>query len=241
VAHRLSGRGFVGSAIVGVGGFGVWYFGRKVDEARDAKSEIDRRQLSEQLSDLQVGNRSLVDGNQALLKRLEPFERLARERFPAAPPEEAMEKLRRELSEVRGLATRDVPKPLDVSVRAQVVSNLKKLSNRPEFVGLHFLSAGSRNSPELIAQIEAIMPDAGLPYQIVDMAGMSAGLPAWTAYSVDHGPTAEAAAHQFAEALAPFLGNPQRFNAVQGLARGRFDVTIAGQPDFKPNGSVTIR
>ena len=231
---------FVGSGIAGLGGVGVWYFGRQSDAAKDVKSEIQRQELSQQLGDLKRGNELLQGGNEALLKRLEPFERLAQERFPSAPHDEAMEKLRKELADVKNLATRDMPKPLQASVRDQVVSKLRELKNSPS-VGLHFHNTNLRNTEQLFTQLEEILRLGGIKHEVVTLTGMSIGLPAWAAYSVDSAPASETTAKALVVALAPFLGSPKRLNSVQNMPVGRVEISIAGQPDFNPDGSVTIR
>ena len=104
---------FSGAVLAALGGLGSWYFGRLEDAAKEKRAGERHDSLTVQLD--------------TIGKKLSPFEELAKARFPGVGLDEALGKLRSELAQVRELATRDIAKPLQGSVRESVVASLKAL------------------------------------------------------------------------------------------------------------------
>jgi hypothetical protein len=84
----------VGIILTGLGGFGAYYYGKLVDTDRE-RASADRE------TELRSGMGKLLEGNDALQKRLEPFEQLARELHPSLGRDEALKKLRDDLDAVK--------------------------------------------------------------------------------------------------------------------------------------------
>src|SRR5947208_5554285 len=102
---------FSGAVLAALGGLGNWYFGRLEDAAKERRAGERHDFLTAQL--------------ETIGKKLSPFEELAKARFPGVGLDEALSKLRTELAQVRELATRDIAKPLQTSIRERVVTNLR--------------------------------------------------------------------------------------------------------------------
>jgi hypothetical protein len=229
-----------GLLVAALGGAGAWYFSRQLETAKDRQAEVEREQLSEQLADLRRASQDMQQENMNLLTRLEPFERLALERFPETPPDDALERLRTELSAPKEPPPRITPRPPRISIRDRVIANLKALSGRPQPLGLHLHNTTSRSVVEFVFQLQSILKEAGIPYQVMTLTDMTITPPP-PPYSITYSPSAQEVAGQLSDALTPFLGAPAQIMESPNLPAGRVDITIAGHPDLNDDGSVTIR
>jgi hypothetical protein len=230
-----------GLLVAALGGAGAWYFSRQLETAKDRQAEAEREQLSEQVAGLQRASQDMQQENMNLLTRLEPFERLALERFPEAPPDDALERLRTELTAPKEPPPRITPRPPRMSIRDRVIANLKALSGRPQPLGLHLHNTTSRSVVEFVFQLQSILKEAGIPYQVLTLTDTSIINPSPPPYSIAYAPSAAEVASQLSEALTPFLGAPAQIMESPNLPAGRVDITIAGHPDLNEDGSVTIR
>lgn len=79
----------LGIVITAVGGWGAYYFGNKVQDAKDVQAQDSEGQLHAQV-------RELVEGNRRLEQRLEPFVELAQKAHPSIERDAALGRLLRE-------------------------------------------------------------------------------------------------------------------------------------------------
>jgi hypothetical protein len=182
--------------------------------------------------------------HEAVLAKLTPFESLAKERFPTLSIDDALDHLRRDLSEVRELASRDIPKQLTRQPRDVVVENLRRLQqgpNAPVLVIVDRLNVSSPRVQEFLAQVTTLLSESGIPQQEVTTAGMSASVPPPPPYRIRFAPGMESIARAFAEALRPYITSEPVLTETPNLQRGVYRITVVGEITFLADGSVVVR
>lgn len=80
----------VGLTLAAIGGFGAYHYGRIVEALKESEASTREQKLQSDIT-------KLLEGNEALQRRLEPFEATARELHPSLTKEDALERLREEL------------------------------------------------------------------------------------------------------------------------------------------------
>lgn len=122
----------VGVLLTILGGYGAHYFGRTI--AREREREITQRE-----ENAHEQTQRAVAASTGLRKQLEPFEQLAREFHPDAPPESALSKLR---EDVESLRERRAPRELTAAQQESLLVALRK--NPPREIDITVI----RNDPE---------------------------------------------------------------------------------------------
>jgi tetratricopeptide (TPR) repeat protein len=84
----------VGVVIAGLGGFGAYYYGNRVSDAKDRASEEQSARLNSKID-------SLAGDNQRILEKLEPFLELARKQSPGESDDEALDALLRRIQGIK--------------------------------------------------------------------------------------------------------------------------------------------
>jgi hypothetical protein len=107
----------LGVLATGFGSWGAWYFGQKVSARyeRDMTSKVD----------------SLGSQINSLSEQLRPFEELATAKYPATPPEQALNALAQEISRInRVVVATQKQVAADHSPRAQIRNTLSTIDAR---------------------------------------------------------------------------------------------------------------
>lgn len=182
-------------------------------------------------------HRGLVE--QALLQRQL---NLASENLAAK--DRTIEQLKKEAAEVRALASRDVPKPLAPDLRRRVVDalrSLKRSDRAPIVVIVDRYNEGSSAVRHLLAQLDQLFAESDIQQQR-GMTGTVVGTtPPPPPYQLRFAGDAEERARSLATALKPFIVSEPVLKESAGLAAGAVRLTITGQIDFQPDGSVDVR
>lgn len=84
---------FFGVVITGIGGFGQYYFGRKIENEKDRLNIEAEQKLNEKID-------VLIKGNDELKENIKPFEELARLKFPDEDVNTALSNLSKEIERI---------------------------------------------------------------------------------------------------------------------------------------------
>lgn len=198
------------------------------DEMREleAGAKADRKRLAGQLADVQ--------------DRLRPFEDLARSRYPDVAIEEALEKLRKDLEEVKELATRDTPKPPTDEVTRATLSALQvwRAENPSLRVALNLGNADTPHTEGVLKTVMQFLQKAGVPVEYRNRSGMTGGR------NAPIGMRCAASRRASAEALKAALGNYIQGTAhvisPGGYSESEVEITLVGISKFYNDGRVVL-
>jgi len=113
----------VGAVLAALGAFGSAYFGKQADRAKSTRNQAEQAQLHTQID-------SLVSGNEKLREQLQPFVEIAKQKFPALGPEEALDKVKESLAQLEkktdAINQRVQPRQLSDSQIATIAQSLKQ-------------------------------------------------------------------------------------------------------------------
>jgi len=115
----------VGVILTGLGGFGAFHYGRRIDQQKEQEASAREDALKADIGKLLTGNASLE-------RRLEPFESLAKQLHPNVASDEALALLQRELDAVSkkaaDLETKLAPRRLTPDAIATLAEGLRSPS-----------------------------------------------------------------------------------------------------------------
>jgi hypothetical protein len=83
----------VGVLITGLGGFGQYYFSKKIEQQKDSLSQKNEFVLNNKIDEL-------LKGNELLKERIKPFEEIAEAKYPTENINIALEKLKNDMSKI---------------------------------------------------------------------------------------------------------------------------------------------
>jgi hypothetical protein len=152
--------------------------------------------------------------------------------------------LQKEAAEAKALASRDLPKPPSADLRQRVLDALRNLGlsqNAPTVVILDRYNENSSSARSLMAQLEQFFGDSGIPHQKGTIAGMTGFAGAQPPYQIKFAPGSERRAQALAAALRSFIVTDPILREAAGLPVGAIRLSIVGQIDFHPDGSVLAR
>jgi hypothetical protein len=176
---------------------------------------------------------------QALLQ-----EQLDFSRKDLATKDRTIEELKKATGEVKALASRDLPRAPGTDLRQTVVDalkNLKRNGQAPSTIIVDRYNEGSSTVRYLLAQLDQLLGEAGIQQQTGVVAGMVGVIPAPPPYQVRFALDAEERARALVVALKPFIMTEPILTRSAGLPTGTVRLTITGQIDFQPDGSVLVR
>ncbi len=122
----------VGIGISALGTYGAFHFGKQVDLQRDSQQASKDAEQAASEKRLQDNVAALLASNRNLEEQFKPVEALLRQRYPGAPPDEALKRLEADLHHVSertsALETGLEPRTLSPSVREAIVAALRTAS-----------------------------------------------------------------------------------------------------------------
>lgn len=233
----------IGGLLAGVGAYLLQrqQDSQQVRYERELRSQAERADerhgaLTEQLVAVQRGN-------EALLKKIGPFEEIARRRFPELGAEEALERLRRELSQVRDLATRDIPRNLEPGIRSEVIARLRELAQQsaPK-LRLQLHNADALNARRFFDELQMLLRGGGIQYEITGGSGRTGSTGSVPPYILSHRPGGEDTARRLISGMAIFLKTEPVIRATDRLPANVLELAFRPQQvDFQAEGSVILR
>lgn len=156
----------------------------------------------------------------------------------------AITAIKRELVEVRELASRDVPGPLVPELRGRVIKALRTLQRSGRAPGVVIVDRYNDDLPAvryLLNHLTGILAEARIAYESGATGGVAGITPPPPPYVVQFASGAEDQAHALATALRPFIDSDPVLRESRGLRAGGVRITIVAQVDFRKNGSVILR
>jgi len=226
----------MGTVLLALGGFGSWYFGKLVQDAKDVESRAREEQLHTRIDELMGQSKSLET-------QLEPFRDLAKREFPNLDTEEALGELRGEIDRVREIAAKHEFRPLDSDIRRTLVADLKTLSSSFTEAGAHI---------EITYETWAVAPTREFASQLAELlreAGFDArGPKTATVYLAQQAYAVEWGFNGAQQALVDRLYGILRRAILPGpsagkrtnLPKGRVRIHFGGAATFNENGIVTM-
>lgn len=222
--------GILGGAVVLLGGVGSWYFGR-----------LDSRETRATIHQLETSNAALTNARDALQKRADRAE---------AELRESQRKLDPKTAEVRGLAPRDVPKPVaDVprpvapDVERATIRKLQATRASMPQVSINAANVGVRSIQDFFYSLLRILQAGGVQHAVKKVVGLllSTEVP-HEPYKIVARPGEEAVARRLAEALKPFIVSEPSIVTDSSVPAGTVVLTLEPQAvDVHKDGSVALR
>ena len=146
---------FIGTALVGFGGFGQYYFNRRIEQIKDNELKSNTQKLNEKIS-------TLLEGNKSLQEQLKPFETLAEHVYPGIEKELALEKLKSDYykleKKTNQIEEKIKDRYLNSSQQAFVIESLKKLEKGGIIINSVF---GDQEAFQFAQQFKEIFQSAG--------------------------------------------------------------------------------
>lgn len=114
----------LGIFLTAFGGYGSYYFGKRIERQKDADSQAKEVKLTKQIDGLSTSAK-------ALEARLGPFEKLAETLYPNMQIEAAMEKLRQDTLELRKktdeIEKKAMPRTISSQARIRCAEELRRI------------------------------------------------------------------------------------------------------------------
>lgn len=205
------------------------------------KLEAENKSLREKIRDLRSRNAELHRENLHYRELLDPIRQKAEQLYPALDTDAALAKLVEEVRAVRELATRDTYKPLSLGVRKRIISELGNILRSYSGVSARVkitFDLGSSLRLKVAKELRGIFKEAGY---VLDGNMTGALNPHSSNVLILFNPEDSEVADSIAKAVYAFMN--VRFSGVQQeeRPRGSFEIIIAGDPLFSPDGVVTFR
>ena len=119
----------VGILLTGLGGFGAYHYGKKIETQKDGQNSVKEKELNSKIENLIDGNNILVKSNDDLKKQLKPFEVLIDKFYPNQEKDKAIENLTREMENLKSkskeLENKIKGREISESQRGELLSKLK--------------------------------------------------------------------------------------------------------------------
>jgi hypothetical protein len=113
-----------GVILSGVGGFGAYYFGKKLEKEKDKETEVSERELKGTIDQLSNDAR-------ALKEQMKPFEQIAKTLYPNMQLEAAMAKLQEDVvtyqKRTRDLELKVAPRRINAATQEYLSKELGKI------------------------------------------------------------------------------------------------------------------
>ena len=221
----------VGLLATGLGGFGSYYFGQKVD---DARAEEFRTRLDGLLAD-----------GKALGARLEPFYELARAASPGLDQDAALARLREEIERLREIAAKHEFTPLTPPLRAQFVTRVRSLAPELARAGFSVLITHETWSPpptrQYAAQLAELLMEGGLqvegPKAITYFLVTPPSPLEWGCNEADlDGPHLQA----LYRAVLTIIEPNEKWTKASHQQPGSVRIHFGGEVVFQPDGRVAV-
>jgi len=146
---------FIGIIATALGGFGSYYFGKKIEKITHSAARVKEEKLQGKIGELLEGNRSLQ-------LQLEPFEDLAKRLHPSLDTQEALKELRQNLEDVERRADipekEMVPRTLAPQQRTAMVAMLRQIGSRKVTVTA---VKGDQNALRFATELKAVIEEGG--------------------------------------------------------------------------------
>lgn len=84
----------VGIILTALGGYGAYYFGNKSDIEKDRQTQVDKDSLNLKIE-------TLLDGNESLIKDIEPFKEYAKRLYPNESEQKALDNFKNDLDKLK--------------------------------------------------------------------------------------------------------------------------------------------
>lgn len=84
----------VGIILTALGGYGAYYFGNKADIEKDRQTQVDKDSLNLKIE-------TLLDGNESLIKDIEPFKEYAKRLYPNESDQKALDNFKNDLDKLK--------------------------------------------------------------------------------------------------------------------------------------------
>jgi hypothetical protein len=114
----------VGIIITGIGGYGSFLYGKKIEESGSIEADKNEKILNKKID-------SLLDDNEKIMFKLEPFEKLAQKMFPNEKSEIALSKLQKEIEIIKirtlDLEVKNQPRSINDSQRKSLFTSMHNL------------------------------------------------------------------------------------------------------------------
>ncbi len=241
---RSKNRVLLGIVLVGIiCGYFALYRPVKEAKANAEKKEEEIRGYTKTIGDLRFELQSLRSSNATYEIILDPVRRIAREVHPEMETAAAVAELGKDLQEVRALATRDVFRALEQTMRSNLVSRLCVLgakygTNRIKIeVGTQ---SGGKNRASLADEWVSILKDAGM-----DASRGRDEFMMWPGAQPDVSMAWNEGAQGLGEAFAGIMQDffSVKFRGVRASEdyKGDLRVEIVGEPLFLVDGRVVFR
>ncbi len=234
-----------GVVVIAAGALSNYYSGR-VDER--SQEEFERR-LAAQISASQDGIRELETAAKEERKdlkrkfeevegKLQPFISLAHQRYPDLKAEAALAKLRSDITAIRELATRDVPKSPAKEVLAKTLSSLKAWQQaHPTIpVVLSIGNAGTPHAEQVFRNVVDSCRRANINSKIGMWIGVSSGRIA--PMTIKTNGELKTAAERLVVALAPYIQGQSKY--VTDEEHQQIEILFNGTPKFSTDGRISL-
>jgi len=210
----------------------------------------DNSQLKTDLSEAQNKIASLKDKKDELHREnlyykniVEPLQRKAAELYPRLKVDAALEKLSENLATVRSLATRDVYKPLNKSLRDDLVQNLidiyKHHTNPPKFI--ISVEQGNSSRMRIGKDLTSFINSAGFTTSQRSKQTLYVGIVVPSDITIKYNPLNLKLVQAFANIIGKLYINTQfANNRNEKFDKEEIIIDIKGDPLFSESGIVTF-
>ncbi|MCK4546134.1 MAG: hypothetical protein KAW17_01720 [Candidatus Eisenbacteria sp.] len=199
--------------------------------------------LQGEVAKQQQARQELVDQIGEVKEQLEPFLDLARDMYPALDVGLALARIRSDITEVRELASRDIPTTPSPEITKKTVLALKEWqSSHPDWkVHIYLLNAGTKNAPVVESVLTQLLNHVGIPvrtpirhYETIIVGRRICPL------AIKGAPGLRTTAEEFRDALATYLLGEIHIEEDPEVSHSVAVIALNGEPNFRLDGTVLL-